>query len=365
MKSIQSLSLWFMGTVAIALGFAPKASADAIALNFEPSPQQPEAAETAIAPLAIPAQAKHPPTQAADAELPPPPPLIKSMAIAAAAPSVETAAPRHPAAPVAEPSAVQVERSGNLSFNIGGPAEAVVADSGLAEPIHSASKFLDALFAGGADSLVARIVGSAEGTRTADGKRTRAYYGHTDPGNGVWNLGSFSYQHGAKTPEEADQKQIKRLRTQAEALHQKAIVLGLELSLEEKLNGIDLANQAPKAALDRGGYIDWLVNARRMGLRGEEAVLWARTRSFLDPDTQQWNAPGLGNTAASISRDQERRLKAIARALASFMRQAQSPLSPILPQPAVQPNRPPLNFSPNEGVEATVDRLMGIDTDPV
>ena len=355
-----------MGTVAIALGFVPEATADEIALNFEPSPQQPEASKNAVAPLAIPALAKHPPAQATDTELPPPPPRVEPVAIATAAPSVESAAASiPPSAPASDLSAIQVERSGNLSFNIGGPAEALVADSGLAEPIHSTSKFLDALFAGGADSLVARVVGSAEGTRTVEGKRTPAYYGHTDPGNGVWNLGSFSYQHGAKTPEEADQKQLKRLRAQAELLHQKANALGLELSLEEKLNGIDLANQAPKAALDRGGYIDWLDNARRMGLSGEEAVLWARTRSFLDPDTQQWNAPGLGNTTASISRDQERRLKAIAYALASFMRQAQSPLAPVLPQPAVQPNRPPLNFSPNEGVEAAVDRLMGIDTDPV
>lgn len=350
------------------LGFAPEASADEVALSFEPSPQQPEAtAVSTIAPLAVPNQADQPPTQAPDAQLPPPPPRIEPVALDAVAPAGEPVViPAAAVAPVAtsEPSAIQVERSGNLSFNIGGPAEPVVADSPPAKLPHPASKFLDALFVGGADSLVARVVGSAEGTRTAEGNRTRAYYGHTDPGNGVWNLGSFSYQHGAKTPEEADQKQLKRLRAQAEVLHQKAIALGLELSLEEKLNGIDLANQAPKAALDRGGYIDWLDNARRMGLSGEEAVLWARTRSFLDPDTKQWNAPGLGNTTASISRDQERRLKAIARALAFFMRQAQSPLSPIPQFPAITPHRPPLNFSPDQGVEAAIDQLMGVDTQP-
>ncbi|NET30516.1 MAG: hypothetical protein F6K19_00690 [Cyanothece sp. SIO1E1] len=174
------------------------------------------------------------------------------------------------------------------------------------------------LFKDGAESLVARAVGSAEGTRTPDGHRNPAYYGHVDPGNGVWNLGSFSYQHGADSPEEADVKQLKRLQRQTQVLRQKAEAKGLKLSLEEELNGIDLANQAPLAALGKGGYVDWLAEARKIGLRGPEAVLWARTRSFLDPDTKRWNAPGLGNTVHSISHDQDRRMQAIARALDSY-----------------------------------------------
>ncbi|OLP18842.1 hypothetical protein BST81_07950, partial [Leptolyngbya sp. 'hensonii'] len=74
---------------------------------------------------------------------------------------------------------------------------------------------LDLLFQGGSFSLVAKAVGAAEGTRTPDGGRTWAYYGHRDPGNGVWNLGSFSYQHGADSPAEADVKQLRRLTGQA------------------------------------------------------------------------------------------------------------------------------------------------------
>ncbi|NET31415.1 MAG: hypothetical protein F6K19_05360 [Cyanothece sp. SIO1E1] len=179
----------------------------------------------------------------------------------------------------------------------------------------SASADLDTLFAGGSDSLVAKAIGNAEGTRTPHGEKTSAYYGHVDPGNGVWNLGSFSYQHGAASPEAADVKQLNRLYIQAHKLRGKAYAKGLTLNLEEEINGMDLANQAPLAALGRGGYIDWLKQAHQMGLHGSEAVLWARTRSFLDPDTQQWNAPGLGNTVHGISHDQERRIKAIARAL--------------------------------------------------
>ena len=73
---------------------------------------------------------------------------------------------------------------------------------------------LETLFHGNSDSLVARAVGSAEGTRTAEGGYTAAYYGHVDPGNHKWNLGSFSYQHGANSPTEADAKQLKWLYNQ-------------------------------------------------------------------------------------------------------------------------------------------------------
>jgi hypothetical protein len=105
------------------------------------------------------------------------------------------------------------------------------------------------------------------------------------------------------------------LRKQADTIQQQAQRHGLELSLEEQLNALDLANQSPRAALSQGGYIDRLKQAREMGLQASEAVLWARTRAFLDPNTQRWNAPGLGNTVERITADQQRRQRAIARAI--------------------------------------------------
>lgn len=182
-----------------------------------------------------------------------------------------------------------------------------------AEPAAGFSS-LDALFVGDRDSLVARAVGSAEGTRTATGQLTAAYYGHRDPGNQVWNLGTFSYQHGAESPEAADAKQLTRLRRQAQQLEAQAAEKSMVLSKAEWLNGIDLANQAPVTALE-WGYIDRLHQAKTMGLQGDEAILWARTRAFLDPDSGRWNAPGLGNTVQGISRDQSRRMGAIAQAI--------------------------------------------------
>lgn len=171
---------------------------------------------------------------------------------------------------------------------------------------------LDTLFGGGADSLVARSVGHAEGTRTLAGGRTFAYYGHVDPGNGVWNLGSFSYQHQTRSPEEADQKQMQRLKSQAAELRHQAAALNLTLSLEEELNGIDLANQAPLAALGENGYVQRLAEAYQRQLSGADAIVWARTWAYVDPATRQLNAPGLGNRIWRVRADQDRRRRAIA-----------------------------------------------------
>ena len=187
----------------------------------------------------------------------------------------------------------------------------------------------DALFDGGADSIVARTVGHAEGTRTADGQKTSAYYGHVDPGNAHWNIGSFSYQHCDKTctPEVADDRQLARLRRQTAVIQQRAAANNITLTLEEALNGIDLANQAPLAALAPGGYIDHLKVAHQQGQTGSEAVLYARTWAFRNPQTQTWDAPGLGNRYESISHDQDRRLSAIAKALNQITQQSAKPAS--------------------------------------
>ncbi|MGF1513635.1 MAG: hypothetical protein ACFB5Z_08070 [Elainellaceae cyanobacterium] len=171
---------------------------------------------------------------------------------------------------------------------------------------------LDDLFWGEADSLVARTVGHAEGTRTLSGERTKAYYGHLDPGNGVWNLGSFSYQHQTPSPEDADHRQMQRLRAQAAELRQQAAALNLTLGLEEELNGIDLANQAPLAALGENGYVQRLAEAYERQLSGADAIVWARTWAYVDPATRELNAPGLGNRVWRVRADQARRRQAIA-----------------------------------------------------
>lgn len=173
---------------------------------------------------------------------------------------------------------------------------------------------VDDLFEGGSDSLVAITVGSAEGTRDAYGTKTWAYSSHIDPGNGARNQGSFSYQHGASSAEDADIKQSKRLRNQIEVIIDQSRSKGLTLGLNETLNAIDLANQAPLAALDKGGFIDRLYEIKNKGLEGDEAILEARTLSYIDPSTGKWAAPGLGNTYESVKRDQARRQDEIKKA---------------------------------------------------
>ncbi|WP_448596841.1 hypothetical protein [Thermoleptolyngbya sp.] len=297
-----------------------------------------------IAPLPVPPQATEPPLgrgrSAAQLKLPPPPPSLvasnrgdasvpaqptpppTALSLGQAPPSAAPPQTSRPEVPTStalaeSPSAV---RDPALSFDLELATAAiapVATSASLENPVVAAlPAMLQAAFAGGVDSLVAIAVGSAEGTRTPRGDYTAAYQGHSDPGNGVWNLGTFSYQHGAASPAEADRKQIQRLQRQAQQLQQTAAKLGLELSVAEQLNGIDLANQSPQAALSRGGYLDRLLEARQQGMTGEAAILWARTHAFLDPDTQRWNAPGLGNTAESITRDQARRMVAVQRAIA-------------------------------------------------
>jgi hypothetical protein len=174
-----------------------------------------------------------------------------------------------------------------------------------------------ALFRAHSNSLVAKAVGSAEGTRRPDGGQNPAYQGHVDPGNAVWNVGTFSYQHCGKcAPEEADRRQLARLARQFAQIQAHATDrYGVKLSLEEQLNAIDLANQAPLAALAQGGFIDRLQQAKQQGLTGSDAILQARVYAYKNPQTDRWEAPGLGNTKSGITQDQARRQAAIAAAI--------------------------------------------------
>lgn len=249
-----------------------------------------------------------------------------------------------------------------LTFELASPTLAAASSmaGSSTPPVANRADVLGDLFSGNSDSLVARAVGSAEGTRTPSGDRTAAYYGHVDPGNGVWNLGTFSYQHGAPSATAADAKQLRRLKTQTEILQTRATQLGLSLSLEETLNGIDLANQSPLAAIGRVGYVERLAEAKARGHSGMDAIVVARTRAYLNPKTQRWNAPGLGNTQASISRDQKRRARAVSHALVAFEQENPSHTSlgsdvnppdpaegslPISPEPRPDPQPLALGFN--------------------
>lgn len=188
------------------------------------------------------------------------------------------------------------------------------------------------MFAGGSESLVARTVGAAEGTRTADGGKTQNYHGHVDPGNGVWNRGTFSYQFGNEenlSPDESDRRQLAKIKRVYESvMRPKAEKHGVApLTIAEEINGIDLINQAPLAVTEDGGYIERLAQAKNeKGLAGDEAILEARVWAFWDGDKGGWDAPGLRayddiSKEESIRRDQDRRMDMIAKALESYEQQ--------------------------------------------
>jgi hypothetical protein len=157
------------------------------------------------------------------------------------------------------------------------------------------------------DSPGSVAIGTAEGTRTADGAKTVAYDGHRDPGNGRLNKGTFSEQHGAATPEEADRRQLFVLRHQVGQIQSEAQKKGISLGQTEIVNGADLANQSPLAA---GDYVDRLKQCQAAGKAGSDAVLCARVESYRDPRSGRFDAPGLGG-AAAIESDQKRRMNAI------------------------------------------------------
>lgn len=193
----------------------------------------------------------------------------------------------------------------------------------------------------GERSPIAVAIGSAEGTRYADGGKTDAYYWHADPGNGADNFGTFSYQHlpdsltqgvrhqpttAAKRevaaqnqlPEISDRAQIKRLRGFYEQLQQQAAERGIVMGQLEVLNALDLANQSEAAALWKEGYVDRLVELRQYGGDLEEQILQARAWSYWNPERKDWDAPGLGNTYETIRRDQLRRMEAIKQAMQRY-----------------------------------------------
>jgi hypothetical protein len=162
------------------------------------------------------------------------------------------------------------------------------------------------------DSPGSIAIGAAEGTRTIAGEMTSQYWGHRDPANGVTNLGTFSYQHGAKDARHADVIQLDRLQQQVADIQRQARASGLELSPLELVAAADLTNQSPEAGY---AYISNLQYAYDRGFRGIEALLEARMQSFVNPQTQDLDAAGFSNNWHKLRRDQLRRLSKLQKTL--------------------------------------------------
>jgi len=185
-----------------------------------------------------------------------------------------------------------------------------------------------ALFEGGSDSLVARTIGPAEGTRTSDGTKTQGWYGHSDPGDGRWNVGTFSYNNTRDNtkitdPEAADKHYLQILKSRAATLFRQSKQVGISLTLQEWINAIDLSNQAPQPAVGwtdqlNPGFIANLAQFKRKGIRGENAVLKTRIEGFRNTRTGKYEA---WTDLAGLKRDQTRRMLAASAAMQVWQQQ--------------------------------------------
>lgn len=168
---------------------------------------------------------------------------------------------------------------------------------------------------GGSNSLIAIAVGTAEGTRTPDGRKTAAFRGHQDPGNHAHNLGSFSYQGVASSPEEADRQQIIKISERLMPTFIKAVE---PLKLPErqilKLWAIacDVFTQSEAACLGLDGFIDFVVADF-----GQGDLIQHRCLAYINPETGLLDAPGFGNDPVRLRADQKRRTEAVLSAIAS------------------------------------------------
>ncbi|WP_204140318.1 M23 family metallopeptidase [Halomicronema sp. CCY15110] len=143
-------------------------------------------------------------------------------------------------------------------------------------------------------------IGNAEGVVNPDCTPNQNYWGHGD--SGFLNLGAFSYIHGAASPEEADAKQLERLRAiEPEFDRQAQEKWGQPLSKAAKLAALDLQNQSPKAAQD---FIHHLPTYDPT----PQQIINARATAFVNPITGKLEAPGLDNDWGRVKRDQKRRL---------------------------------------------------------
>ncbi len=148
------------------------------------------------------------------------------------------------------------------------------------------------------DQELQEAIGRAEGTRDANGNPTRAYQGHKDPGNGKRNQGSFSYQHGAATPEEADRRWLAVLR-EAETRYQDQAraKYGHPLSRAALVAILDAHTQSPDAA-------SRLLSHLPTHDPSPEQLIAARTAAL------QESRAHMGGPPMNVAQDQHRRIEA-------------------------------------------------------
>lgn len=197
---------------------------------------------------------------------------------------------------------------------------------------------VDKLFAGGAlDSPIGRIVGLAEGNRTADGGLTKAYEGHNDPNHG-WNIGNYSVNSGYysfSSPQEADTVYHGILKAEAERVAPIMEAAGLDPGNALLMtNYLDIWNQSPKMATE--GFLATLPYLAKEGI-SPDTILQARTYAGdAGVGTQGFNPtgvahPNLWTDMGGHRDDQARRVDEIVNAMKALNMPTNGKLSDLPP----------------------------------
>ena len=152
------------------------------------------------------------------------------------------------------------------------------------------------------------MIGVAEGTRTAGGGYTKAYYGHRDPGDGNYNRGTVSGgRNNNLSPKQVDQKWMRILTSRSQQATPVLRAAGLQPGTagwnRVMFNVLDLSVQAPAAV---GSFLSKLGQVRRQRFT-VEAIAKARADSFFSPNSGRLDAPGFGNSYQRLFKDQRSR----------------------------------------------------------
>ncbi|MGI0486680.1 hypothetical protein ACN4EK_14670 [Pantanalinema rosaneae CENA516] len=160
-------------------------------------------------------------------------------------------------------------------------------------------------------------IGNAEGTLNPNGSPTRFYYGHRDPGNYATNRGFASWQASpVKTVLEADQKAIHRIKNQCVPYTIKSFEQqGLTLTSRLLVESCDIWIQAPRAAVDFAKNLD---RCQSNGQFGDNAILCARVRNFINPATGKFEVAAIFRPPGALEADQYRRMSEISATLRRF-----------------------------------------------
>jgi hypothetical protein len=168
------------------------------------------------------------------------------------------------------------------AFAISRPAISLVTDSidNISEFSTSYSGNLNSLFANNSSVGVLAIC-AAEGNCQIDGRKTSLYYYHVDPGNRKVNRGFCSDQgRGGTNLVNADAGCLTRTRSRIPRLVRKLQNSGInpEQNIEAFINNLDQWNQASPRVSD--SFPKKYADAQNKGLKGKEAILWARVEAF-------------------------------------------------------------------------------------